>query len=461
MKSLLRLLIATVVFGLTLRAAPAADRPNFVVVLGEGAGWSSSSVQMDDRDSTSKSTTLHTPSLERLAAAGMRFAQGYAASPRCTPSRAALFTGLSPAALHMTFVGTGKREKAGTGEPWMKVLPPLAQLELPESTTTIAELLHRTGYATAHFGKWHVGRANPSRHGFDENDGPTGNGGPDEVASPNPKQALAMTAHGIDFMTRQVKAGRPFYLQLSHYPDQPEKGSERNRPAADIAEEARALDQTLGQLLDAIEQLGLQDKTYVIYTTDHGTLGKNIPLAGGKGTVSEGGLRVPFVVAGPGIAAGACSHVRVSALDFFPTFAELAHVTESLPAELEGGSLVPVFMTGGAETVSRPREEFVVHFPHYDSDPLGPASALFLGSLKLIRFYATGESRLYDLDQDKTEHHNLASSQPEALADLDARLTAYLAAVKAQLPLPNPHYDPDASAAGAKGKRPRSDHAHE
>ncbi len=438
--------LTLIVFLLGLRLAPfsllaAAGQPpgtmpNFVVVLGEGAGWSSTSVLMDDRNPASKSANIKTPNLERLAAGGMRFSDGYAASPRCTPSRAALFTGRSPAALHMTFVANGRH---GAETALARVLAPRAVLELPETETTLAELLKRAGYATAHFGKWHVGRANPSRHGFDETDGANGNGGPDDVPNPNPKQALAMTAQGIGFMERQVKAGRPFYLQMSHYPSQDEKGGGggKQRPPDHQAEEMRTVDLTLGQILDAIERLGLTGSTYVLYTTDHGTPGRNPPLAGGKGTVSEGGLRVPFIVSGPGIQAGACAHVRVSALDLLPTFAELAGVKEPLPPAVEGGSLAGVLKSGGSGTVKRPREEFVVHFPHYDKDAQGPASALLLGDFKLVRVYETGEDRLYDLAKDLAERNDLARQMPQQAAALGQRLTDYLKAVDAQLPAIN------------------------
>ncbi|MFO1488148.1 MAG: sulfatase-like hydrolase/transferase [Verrucomicrobiota bacterium] len=433
----------------------AATPPNFIVVLGEGAGWSSSSVQMDDRNPASKSRTIQTPNLERLAAAGMRFSEALAASPRCTPSRAALLTGYNPAQLHMTFVGDGRRglregELLNTGA---KLLTPWPQLELPPETVTVAEFLKGAGYATAHFGKWHLGRVDPGRHGFDESDGATGNGGPDNVAAPNPKQALAMTAEGIDFMQRQLKSGKPFYLQLSHYPNQPEGGG--NGPAKSADDEAALVDRTLGQLLDAVERLGLKANTYFIYTTDHGSPGRNPPLSGGKGTVWDGGLRVPLLVAGPRVKAGVCSHVRVTQTDLFPTLAELAGAKETLPHGLEGGSFAGAFPSGEGE-VKRPREELVVHFPHYDKDAQGPASAIYVDDLKLIHVYETGALKLFNVASDPGERRDLASQMANKAKELDARLMAYLKAMNAQMPKPNPSYDPtkptEAKRGGGKRK---------
>lgn len=414
-------------------ASGPSPRPSFIVLLGEGAGWSSSSVMMDDRLPASRGEGVRTPQLERLASMGLRFSDAYAASPRCTPSRAALFTGRTPAALHMTFVGEGAGR--GAAPAGSRVRPPQPLLELPESETTIGELLKRAGYATAHFGKWHVGRVSPSRHGFDENDGPTGNGGPDNVAQPNPKEALAMTARGIAFLERQAASGRPFYLQMSHYPDRAESGGRggggRRR---DRASDDDVVDRTLGQVLDAVERLGLRESTYVLYTTDHGSPGRNPPLTGGKGNVGEGGLRVPFLIAGPGIPRGACSHVRVSALDVLPTLVELAGVPGPMPSGVEGGSLVPLWRVPGTATVRRPREEFVVHFPHHDKGTPGPASALWLGDLKLVRVYETGERHLYDLRKDLAEREDLAGRLPDKVADMDRRLTEYLRSVRAQMP---------------------------
>ena len=201
--------------------------------------------------------------------------------------------------------------------------------------------------------------------------------------------------------------------------------------------------------------MGIAKNTYVIFTTDHGTPGRNPPLAGGKGTVSEGGLRVPFIIRGPGIQAGACSHVRAIGEDLFPTIAELAKVTEPLPKGIEGGSLAAVLTNGGNGTVKRPREEFVVHFPHYDKDAIGPASAILLGDFKLIRVYETGSVAVVRYRQgSRRTQGSCAAKMPDKAKELNQRLTDYLTAVDAQMPKPNPAYDPS-KPAEPKARRQR------
>ena len=409
-------------------------------------------MQMDDAVPASKSAFVRTPNLEKLAAGGMRFANFYAPSPRCTPSRVAIFTGKSPAQLHMTFINEGRNDTGSN--PNGRVITPSASMELPTNETTLAEVLKRAGYATAHFGKWHMGLASPSQHGFDENDGANGNGGPNNVANPHPKQLYAMTERGLDFVARQVKAGKPFYLQLSHYASRqggdarPQtlatvKGWGSNLNDREIAEAAADLDLDIafGQVLKKLDELGIADNTYVIFTTDHGTPGRNPPLAGGKGTVSEGGLRVPFIIRGPAIQPGTCSHVRAVGEDLFSTIAALAKVSEPLPKGIEGGSFASVLTNAGKGSVQRPREEFVVHFPHYDKDAIGPASAIYLGDFKLIRVYETGALRLFNIAKDPGERHDLAQEMPDKVKELDQRLTDYLVAMNAQMPKPNANYD--------------------
>ncbi len=448
-------------------AVAAKQQPNFVFILGEGHGWSSTSVQMDDAVPTSKSAFVRTPNLEKLAASGIRFANFYAPSPRCAPSRVALLTGKSPAQLHMTFINEGNRDTRDN--PNGHLITPSASMELPTSEMTIAKVLKRAGYATAHFGKWHMGRTNPREHGFDENDGANGNGGPDNVDNPHPKQLYAMTERGMDFMARQVKASKPFYLQLSHYASRqggdstPEalstvKSWGANLNDRELAEAAADfdLDIALGMVLKKIDELCITTNTYVILTTDHGSPGRNPPLTGGKGTVSEGGLRAPLIIRGPGIQAGLCSHVRTIGEDLLPTVADLAHVREPLLNGIEGGSFAPVLINAGKGTVSRPRPEFVVHFPHYDKEPIGPASAIYLGDFKLIRIYETGRLELFDIAKDPGERYDLAAQIPDKTKDLNQRLTDYLLEVQAQMPRANPNYDPSKptkSRTGGKGKR--------
>jgi len=257
---------------------------------------------------------------------------------------------------------------------------------------------------------------------------------------------------------RSVKAGKPFYLQISHYAGRGALGARpetyasvrqraKNDRDARLAESAAVtedMDATIGQLLAKLDELGIANRTYVIYTSDHGAQGRNAngPLANGKGTVWEGGIRVPLIVRGPGIKVGACSHAEATTVDLFPTIAALARVTETLPKDVEGGTLGPVLAGTPNATVRRPREELVIHFPHYDKDEIGPASAILLGNLKLIHVYETNVSHLFDLSKDLAEEHDLAGSMASQTATLDKRLTDYLTTVKAQMPTPNPSYDP-------------------
>lgn len=435
----------------TLLVASANGKPSFVFIQGEGKGWSSTSVRMDPDIPESRSDYFRTPNLERLAAGGMRFANFYAPSPRCTPSRATYFTGKSPAKLGMTFVGL----RAG---PNVKLVEPRPTLELPLEETTIAEVLRDAGYATAHFGKWHVGRRSPKEHGFDETDGANNNGGPENVQNPNPQQAYGITESGLRFI--EAKTGQPFYVQMSHYGGRSSADARestnrivsgwtasrgRNDRDAGAAAVAYDMDITVGMVLDKLEELGIADETYVFYTTDHGTPGSgNGPLVRGKGTIWEGGLRVPLFFRGPGITPGSVSRVRATGMDLVPTVADLAGVADKLPRDVEGGSLAAVLTGRGDGSVNRLREEIVFHFPHYDSDPQGPASAMLSDDFKLIRFYEEpGKPSLFNIVDDPYEQNNLSQAMPETVEMLEGVLDAYLASVDAELPRINRDFDPN------------------
>lgn len=440
---------------LTATAGVAADpRPNILIILGEAQGWASMSTPMDDRNpESSKSDFIRTPNLDALAERGVRFSDFYAASPRCTPTRAALVTGRSPAALKMTFVNEGKRD--GLANPGDMVLQPECTTELPAGIETTATLLKRAGYATAHFGKWHLGRANPSEHGFDENDGANSNGGPDNVEDPNPKQCYAIAGLGMDFMTRQVRAGSPFFLQISEYPGRGpltarqdtleavkrRLGTRMDVQRIGVAAGNEEIDKTIGLVLMKLKELGQIENTYILYTADHGAQGgkANGGLTNGKGTVWEGGLRVPLLVAGPGIRPGQFSHVRANTADLMPTILDLAGI-QKRPEGAEGVSLVDVLKKDPNTPPKRAREELVIHFPHYDKDPIGPASAILYQNWKMIRIFETGQRMLFDLSKDIAERNDLAQANPNLVLALDNRMMDYLRSVDAGLPKANPNY---------------------
>lgn len=467
--------------GKTAKTGAMPTHPNFVFVQfeGTGAGWASTSVAMDDRRPEAKAAAARTPQLAALAKEGMRFAEFYATAPRCTPTRASFLTGVGAAKLGMTYVNEGGQERRGAGggageggrrgrngerdttpPADTKLVSPSSVNELPEATTTIAELLRAAGYRSAHFGKWHVGRSVPSVHGFDEHDGANTNQGPGRDPNPNPEQAVAITDRGLAFAKAQQAAGKPFFLQLSHYgggSEEEARPETRQAMAAEVqgrrakdtwqAAILHDIDSELGRLLAGLAQAGLADSTYVLVSFDHGAAGRdaNAPLRGGKGSVLEGGIRVPFLVRGPGVAAGVCSHVRASACDLLPTLAELAGIAK-WPSEVEGGSLAGVLRGRGVGVVARPREEFVVHFPHYDLQNGGPASAIFVDDWKLIRSYETGSVQLFDVSADPEERRDRAAAEPKVVADLQRRLDAYLRAIDAGMPTPKP------AAADERGK---------
>ena len=431
--------------------------PNIVFMLADDQGWNGLSVQMAPDVPSSRSELIQTPNLERLAAQGMRFSNAYAPAPVCSPTRISIQTGKSPAQLHWT--------KAAPPEEGHKLREPRLIKSISDSETTIGELLRKAGYATAHYGKWHIGGGGPGQHGYDEHDGDTGNEEAFQFTDPNPVDIFGMAARAEAFMQKNAKAGKPFYIQLSwnalHAPGNALKatmakyeklaggGNDGGKRAATAAI-TEDLDTGVGRVLAAIDRLGLSENTYVIYMSDNGAGGggggKRGGLSGGKGSVWEGGIRVPLIVRGPGVAANSWCHTPVVGYDLLPTCCDWAGVpAATLPKGVEGGSIVTLLAHNlaqdGRGEVRRPREELVFHFPHYQSDD-GPQSAIRLGNLKLLRFYEDDRVMLFDLTKDIGERDDLAQRMPAEAQRLRERLEQYLSAVDAQLPTPNPEYDP-------------------
>ena len=435
--------------------ATAADRqsqPNIVLMLADDQGWNGLSVAMAPDVPGSRGEIFQTPNIARLAAQGMRFSNAYSPAPVCSPTRISIQTGKSPAQLHWT--------KAAPPERGHRLLEPRLIKDIAKDETTVGEFLQKAGYSTAHYGKWHIGGGGPGEHGYDEHDGDTGNEQALQFTDPNPVDIFGMAARAEAFMEKSSRAGKPFFIQLSwnalHAPENAlratmakyEKltsgGNDRGKRAATAAI-TEDLDTGVGRVMAAIDRLGLTKNTYVIYMSDNGAGGgggKRGGLSGGKGSVWEGGIRVPLIIRGPGIAADSWCHLPVVGYDLLPTFCEWAGIpVTAIPKGVEGGSIASLLTHEGDGVVRRPREELVFHFPHYQSDD-GPHSAIRIGTLKLIRFYEDDRVVLFDLSKDIGERTDLAQRLPAEAKRMQERLDTYLTAVAAQMPTPNPEFDP-------------------
>ncbi|MDQ8182931.1 sulfatase [Pelagicoccus sp. SDUM812005] len=439
---------------LSLFAASHAAEPNILFILVDDMGWTGTSVPMRENDPNSKSDFYQTPHLETLAAQGMVFSNAYAPAALCTPSRAAILTGKTPAELQMTTPGAGRPQS------YQKLASAQFVRSLPSSEITLAETLKSKGYSTAHFGKWHLGKASPSEHGFAEHDGATGNDAPANKDGNNPKDIFGITDRAIDFLSRQAKAQSPFYLQLSHYAvhtpfealseteaeyRKKSKGKRHSDPS--YAAMTQNLDTSIGLLLAKLDELGLRDETYIVLMSDNGAgsnrrIQANTPLQGGKGTFYEGGIRVPLIISGPGIP-HAYSQESVSGCDLYPTFAALAGI--ELEHRIAGTSLTPL-LADPTGRLTREQTPFLFHFPHYGKGPLQkPQSALIAGDYKLLKDLETGTLQLFNLKQDLGETKDLSKRQAEKTAELAKRLEQLLRQANAQMPTANRTYDPNAA----------------
>ena len=441
--------------------------PNFLVILVDDMAWSGTSVKLDPDREDSRSDYYRTPALERLAAQSMVFTDAYSSSPLCSPSRASLLTGKSPQRLKLTDVidAANINNPIRAEDSFSRRLSPAVPLAgLPEIHITIPEALKASNadYATAHYGKWHLGNKGPEYHGFDQSDGNTENTD-GYVEDPDPKLIFGITRRSVTFLEQRQQDGRPFYLQVSHYAvhdilyaldktlkvwqDRP--GGKRHSHAL-FAAMTEDLDTGIGQLLNALERLGLDRNTYVVFCSDNGGLvsrpdepGRynNLPLARGKATVYEGGIRVPFFVRGPGVAPGTYSREPVIGWDLFPTICELAGVVGPLPSEVEGGSLATVLLNQGQGHVKRPFAPLVWHFPHYVKlRGAVPSSAIRVGDYKLIKYYASSRAALFNLKEDLEEQVDLARTEPDRVGELHALLNEHLSRVNAPMPTLNPYF---------------------
>ena len=435
------------------------NSPNFIVILVDDQGWNGTSVQMLDTEPLSKSDYHQTPHLEKLANNGMRFSSAYASAPVCSPSRYAIQLGQTPARLRMIRVGMNTNHINH------------------KTPFTIPKLLKEINpnYKTAHFGKWGID-VEPSVLGYDESDGITGNkdGGFDyknhkkqwrNNISEDPKKIFSTTNSAIDFIERQADNKAPFFLQISHYAvhsnimmreatldkyQELPKGKYQNHTG--FAAMTEDLDAGLGLLLDKIKALGLENETYIIYTSDNGAVpimpprmryinGSNTPLSRGKWDAMEGGIRVPFIIAGPKIKAGIESRVPISFSDLLPSIIDIAGNKLPQYDHLDGGSFKKVAFKNGKGKVKRNNDAIVFHVPYENGIALKRAhSAIIVDNFKLIKFYDNNQLMLFELNSDYGEKNDLSQVLIEKTKTLEATLEAYLTKVKAPKWQPGIHW---------------------
>ncbi|WDI41571.1 sulfatase [Bremerella sp. P1] len=462
------------------------QKPNIVLLFIDDWGWSGTPVAMDDDMANSRMPVLRMPNVERLAKEGMKFTHAYA-SPQCSPSRVCVQTGQSSPrngfTVYMNSRGSEYYDESKAYQHF-PVVPCVSDEAIDPDAVTIPEALKKLGYVSAHIGKWHM-RGDPGDEGYVLHDGDTNNN-PGNTLPENAKQRLpedltdpklmfSVTEKAIGFMEEQAKAGKPFYLQISHYAmhegreclpstrkkytdhasvqayykkfGKTEETVNRKQDPAVWLGMGEDLDGRIGAVLDRIRELGIEDNTYVIMVADNGYRhsflpGLTQPLHAAKWWVWQGGIRVPMIVKGPSIKPNSVFHGNVVNYDFLPTFVDWAGGDPKTLKNIDGVSLAS-FMAGKAPDSGFLNRNLYFHYPHYRSSM--PHSAVVSGQHKLLHFYERPEvPMLFDLSQDVGEVHNIAEKNSSEHKKLFKQMMAYFEEVGARIPKPNPKFDPTA-----------------
>ena len=500
MRPLIPLFLATV-------AAIAADRPNVIFILADDLG-------AHDLGCFG-STFYETPNIDRLAKRGTRFTQAYAASPLCSPTRSSILTGQYPARIgitspvcHLPAVQLEKRLESGN--PNARVLVANSLTRLKPDYFTLAEALKEAGYATAHFGKWHLGhnlkpddRYEPKDQGFDADfphtpnaPGPGGGYLAPWKFIKDPQIADEPGAHIEDRMSKEAAKfiaahkDKPFYLNywafsvhspwnarqdyIAHFKAKADPKNPQHNPL--YAAMVRSLDDGIGRLLQAVDDAGIADNTIIVFYSDNGGYAyppkktdpegyaeipatSNLPLRSGKASLYEGGTREPFIFAWPGKAkAGATSDILFQSVDFYPTLLACVGLKPRDGLRLDGFDQSQALLGGES-----PRDRVFCHFPHGNAardsvmDGFYAGTYVRKGDWKLIRFYARNDDgsdalELYDLRHDVGERNDLAQAQPERVKELNALIAGFLADTEAVVPKLNPDFGKTAPKVAAKKK---------
>jgi len=421
-----------------------SQKPNIVLIFADDLGWADLSVYGN--------TIVDTPNIDRIAAEGMQFMRFYS-QPVCSPSRAELQSGQNPARFGLTdFI-------PGHWRPFEMVVTPRPALSYPADTPTLGERLSAIGYVTGYFGKWHLGDEGVTAESRGYGEAFT-NTGFDHMVDDAPSIDV-LAAKADDFMTRH--ANEPFFLMLSptqpHVPlrstkEKVEKYQARldasgaTLPVAYYGAMVDDLDQFVGAVLQRLDDLDLAKSTLVIFVSDNGGLEhldlglddpitSNAPLRGEKGTIYEGGVRVPALIRWPGVVKpGAVENTAVTLADLLPTFLDIGGGAPA-QGDFDGRSLAPL-LTGKAKDFAD--RQFVIHYPHYHHGR--PASALYEGDWKLIEFLDDNSVALFNLAGDIGEANDLAAADPERAAAMLHDLEAWREAAGARMPEPNLDFNP-------------------
>jgi arylsulfatase A-like enzyme len=476
------LLIAMLLISATLFASQPKNvqksKPNFLFILADDFGYHDLSI--------SGSKFYETPNIDRIAREGMIFTEGYAACQVCSPSRASIMTGKFPARHGITdWIG------AASGEEWRKagrfnqLLPPDYVHNLPSEYTTLPEAMKEAGYKTFFAGKWHLGEKGscPENHGFDINKGGWDVGSPKggyfapwenpnlESGPDGENLEMRLAKETVKFL--QENKDTPFFAYLSFYAvhapleTSREKWTKYRQKAEElgIAETGfkmghflpirqvqdnpvyaglvESMDDAVGEVLKALDELGLAENTVVIFTSDNGGVAagdgfatSNLPLRAGKGYQFEGGIREPYFIKVPGMGNGDKNKTPVSGTDFYPTILELAGLPMKPQEHADGQSLVPLLK--GGTIAERP---LIWHYPHYGNQGGEPSSIIRLGDWKLIHYYEDGHEELYNLKNDLEETTDVAAKNRVKVKELSEKLFSYLNEVGAKFPVKDPEYD--------------------
>ncbi len=463
---------------------PQPEKPNILLIVVDDLGY----------------TDLHcygagiveTPNVDKLAAEGVRFTNAYVSCPVCSPTRASLLTGKNPVAVDITDWIPGHQE--GRIQPWHKFIVPEFNWELPLEEITIAEKLKEKGYNTASIGKWHLGGEGylPAEQGFDLNIAGNHKGMPPTYYYPYfVDSATAAKNHWLNFKLTHLEftddslyltdrltnealsyiekqKDSAFFLYLPFYTvhtpiegrkDLVEKYDQKSANSNDsivryshFLAMVECMDENVGRILTKLDELGIRENTAIFFVSDNGGLIRkgskemgqqnhylasyNAPLRAGKGTLYEGGLRVPTIITWPEkFKKGIVSDELIISTDIYPTIMDLL----GLPIEenIEGISLLNHLAEGEAIE----RETFYWHYPHYHKT--NPGSVIRDGDFKLIHYYEDERLELYNLKEDIAESVNLAGKMPEMADSLFQKLNVWLENENAKMPTPNPAYNPD------------------